>query len=33
MQVMLEYPIVLQPLVTLRPKHGIKMKLKDRNNA
>jgi cytochrome P450 len=33
MQVMFEYPIVLQPLVTLRPKHGIQMKLIDRNNV
>jgi len=33
MQVMPEYPIVLQPLVTLRPKYGIQMKLIDRNNA
>jgi cytochrome P450 len=32
-RVMPEYPIVLQPLVTLRPKHGIQMKLIDRNNA
>ena len=33
MQVISEYPIVLQPLVTLRPKQGIQMKLIDRNNA
>ncbi len=33
MQVIPEYPIVLQPLVTLRPKHGIQMKLIDRNNV
>jgi cytochrome P450 len=33
MRVMPEHPVVLQPLVTLRPKHGIQMKLIDRNNA
>jgi cytochrome P450 len=33
MRVMPEYPIVLQPLVTLRPKHGMQAKLIDRNNA
>ena len=33
MRVISEHPIVLQPLVTLRPKHGMQAKLIDRNNA
>jgi cytochrome P450 len=31
MQVMPEYPIVLQPLATLRPKYGMKMRLIERS--
>ncbi|MFL6360242.1 MAG: cytochrome P450 [Nitrososphaeraceae archaeon] len=33
MRVMSGHPIVLQPLVTLRPKHGMQMRLIDRNNV
>jgi cytochrome P450 len=33
MRVMPGHPIVLQPLVTLRPKHGMQMRLIDRNNV
>ncbi|HYZ50627.1 MAG TPA: cytochrome P450, partial [Nitrososphaeraceae archaeon] len=33
LRIMSEYPIVLQPLVTLRPKHGMQAKLIHRNNA
>ena len=33
MRVMPEHPIVLQPLVTLRPKHGMHMRIIDRNNV
>ena len=33
MRIMPGYPIVLQPLVTLRPKHGMQMRLIDRNNV
>ena len=33
MRVISEHPIVLQPLVTLRPKYGMQAKLIDRNNA
>jgi len=33
MQVMRGHPLVLQPLVTLRPKHGMQMRLIERNNV
>lgn len=33
MQVMRGDPLVLQPLVTLRPKHGMQMRLIERNNV
>jgi cytochrome P450 len=33
MRIMPGYPIVLQPLVTLRPKYGMQMSLIDRNNV
>lgn len=33
MQVMRGDPLVLQPLVTLRPKHGMQMRLRERNNV
>jgi cytochrome P450 len=33
MRIMPGHPIVLQPLVTLRPKYGMQMRLIDRNNA
>jgi hypothetical protein len=33
MRIMSGHPIVLQPLVTLRPKYGMQMRLVDRNNV
>ena len=33
MRIMPGHPVILQPLVTLRPKYGMRMKLIDRNNV
>ena len=33
MTIIPEHPVILQPLVTLRPKYGMQMRLIDRNNV
>ena len=33
MTIIPEHPVILQPLVTLRPKYGMQMRLINRNNV